>query len=125
MGIDSLPDVELHKLVQLKNEDGDEIGAELLAEKATMILNSDIWPSYLGTARYIALAKVPSTHPLASDTRTIAILPAWSKVIENIILQRLNSHLYGTDGVILKNQVGFRPAQGTEVQINRILQMFE
>jgi len=50
-------------------------------------MSKNLWPKYIGAARYnIPLSKTNSEFPRAEDIRTIAILPAWSKVMETAIL---------------------------------------
>ena len=123
-GIDGLNDNMLHSISQIgiKKE---LTGLKFIAEKIEEILNSVMWPSYLGTARFIPLSKINSPFPKADQIRTIAVLPAWSKIIELSILQKLNPHMYGMFGAIDKAQAGFKPGAGTEIQVNRLLQVFD
>ena len=46
----------------------------------------EVWPAYLGTARFVPLSKTDSAFPKPDDVRTIAVLPAISKLIEICIL---------------------------------------
>ena len=54
----------------------------------------EVWPAYLGTARFVPLSKTDSAFPKPDDVRTIAVLPAISKLIEICILQRLEPLAY-------------------------------
>ena len=46
-------------------------------------------PSYLNIARMIPLSKEATAYPEVGNIRTIAVLPAISKIWEKILLKRL------------------------------------
>lgn len=121
VGIDDLSDDILHKMSKLEIEQ--EGSMEFFRKKAEEIMNADHWPKYLGEARIVPLSKNNSAFPKADEIRTIAVLPAWSKVIENLILLEMSPKLYGLEGVIEESQAGFRPGCGTEIQINRLFSL--
>ena len=82
----------LHSIASLLDENGTDEGLSFLAKKAESLLNSNIWPKYIGTAKYIPLSKSMSAFPKSDEIRTIAVLPSWAKVIELKILAKLNSY---------------------------------
>jgi hypothetical protein len=41
------------------------------------------------------------------------VIPAVTKLLERVILNRMEPTLYGIDGLIPKEQQGFRPGAGT------------
>ena len=53
------------------------------------------------------------------------MIPAVTKLLERITLNRMESTLYGEDGLIPKEQQGFRPGAGTTDQLGRFLAMGE
>ena len=59
------------------------------------------------------------------NIRTIAILPAVTKLLETIVLEKLKPYLYGRDGMIAQEQQGFRPGAGTYVQLANFLKLVE
>lgn len=124
-GLDGLPDNSIHDIAKIKDENNKLVGLEVLRERLNELLRKSLWPHYLSTAKFIALSKTESAFPKSDELRTIAILPAWTKVIESVILERLNKQLYGPNGKIHRSQVGFRPGCGTEIQINKLLILWD
>ena len=57
--------------------------------------------------------------------RTIAVLPAFSKLVEISILQKLEPIVYNDPRIIDYAQTGFRPGCGTEVHLVRVLNAIE
>ena len=53
------------------------------------------------------------------------MIPAITKLLERIILNKMEPTLYGVDGLIPKEQQGFRPGAGTTDQLGRFLVMGE
>lgn len=94
-------------------------------------MNADYWPSYLFKARVVALSKNDKAYPTARNTRTISVLPAIAKLMERIILSRIEGRLFGetnalgikTEGTIHSSQFGFRPEKGTLDQLARYVAM--
>ena len=116
VGIDGLPDDTLHEISKVKPKGEQKLdGVKFIQDNLEETLNSTLWPRYLGTARVIPLSKTDSAFPLANEIRTISILPAWSKLLELVILGRLNKKLYSFLGTISDSQMGFRAGAGTEV----------
>jgi hypothetical protein len=73
----------------------------------------------------VALSKDGTSYPKANDIRTIGILPIYTKVIELIILQKLNPILYGPNGIVPTQQLGFRPGNGCYDQLSRFFSIME
>ena len=100
-------------------------GTEFLMDRLNLILGRTVWPSYLGMAKFVPLSKTESEFPAPNDVRTIAVLPAISKLVEICILGRLEPIVYGDPHIIDDAQTGFRPGSGTEVHLIRVLGAIE
>lgn len=72
-------------------------------------------------ARLVLLRKSPD-KPVTSPSsfRLLCMLDSVGKLLEMILLQRLNDHLIGTVG-LSPNQFGFRKGKSTEDALNKVL----
>ena len=125
LGIDCLPDNSLHAIAKLTGEEDGFDGTQFLQERINEIFQMRVWPAYLGTARFVPLSKTDSAFPVPDNVRTIAVLPAISKLIEICILQRLEPLAYRNIFLVDNAQSGFRPGSGTEVHLVRVLKALE
>ena len=125
LGVDCLPDNTLHQIAKLSFEKDQFDGTEFLRSRVNAIFARVNWPSYLGTAKFVPLSKTDSEYPAPNDVRTIAVLPAISKLIEICILGRLEAVAYSDNRIIDDAQSGFRPGSGTEVHLVRVLRAIE
>ena len=125
LGIDGLPDNTLHAIAKLTTEKEGFAGTEFLMERVNEVFARTVWPSYLGTAKFVPLSKTDSEYPAPNDVRTMAVLPAISKLLEICILGRLEAVVYRDTRIIDDAQSGFRPGSGTEVHLVRVLGAIE
>ena len=86
LGLDGLPDNTLHAVAALTEEEDGFAGLQFLTSRLNEVFASEVWPSYLGTAKFVPLSKTDSEFPAPNDVRTIAVLPAISKLLEICIL---------------------------------------
>ena len=86
---------------------------ELLRKKLERLINEPQWPRYLGRAKIIPLSKDESALLEKNNIRLISILPTVTKLIEQIILNKLNPILYGKNSKIHRIQMGFKPGTVT------------
>ena len=115
VGVDGLSDNTLHEVVKLTLKKDGIDGLNLITGKINSIFASRSWPKYIGTARFIPLSKTSEEYPSIEQVRTIAILPAISKLLELCIMGRLEPIVYSNANLIDNSQAGFRPGCGTEV----------
>lgn len=107
IGHDQLKDTHI-KLVLSQNE---EIRSKCQQQINTWLNQNNI-PIYLKKARVIALSKTASITPPVGEVRTIAILPAFSKLIERTIHNKLVQVLE-ENKLIHPNQRGFQNGAST------------
>ena len=62
---------------------------------------------------------------MIDNIQLITILPTTTKIVESIICELLMKTLHGENGKIHKAQQGFRPGAGTEINLARLLYLFE
>jgi hypothetical protein len=104
LSTDSMPDTLLH--LAAKNP----VLLAQLTSKLQHFMNADYWPRYLFTARLIPLSKNEKAYTSLDQVRTISVIPPTAKLIERIILNRIQEQLYNNDsGLISPDQLGFRP----------------
>jgi hypothetical protein len=75
----------------------------------------------LGKSRLLALNKVWPNIPKADEFRPIVILSPLYKFLELRFLPKLNHYLLNR---MAKNQTGFVPGLGTQVNISQIIKIF-
>ena len=68
----------------------DEVIAEKCRKQIESWINNHNTPSYLKHSRLIPLSKSNSQYPNVGDVRTIAVLPAFSKIHEKLLLVKLS-----------------------------------
>ena len=71
------------------------------------------------------LSKNGETSTTKKHVRILSVIPAVTKLIERVILSRMEESLYGPEGIIPHCQQGFRPGAGTSDQLARFLAMGE
>ena len=125
VGVDGLSDKTLHEVAKLTMQKDGVDGLNLITEKINTIFAARSWPKYIGTARFIPLSKNKDEYPSVDQIRTIAILPAISKLLELCVMGRLEPIVYKDKNIIDDSQAGFRPGCGTEVQLNRLIVAIE
>jgi hypothetical protein len=111
LGTDEMPDMILHDM--LKDTEEGTANLRWLTARMEALLNSDYWPQYLFSARPILLSKDGKTSTTKKNTRILSVIPAITKLLERITLNRMAPVLYGVDGIIPQDQQGFRPNAGT------------
>jgi len=93
-------------------------GFQLLMYIFNAILRLDYWPTSLKQAQIIMIPKLGKNPTDFSSFRPISLLPIISKVLENLILKRINkdknSHNWNPH-----HQFGFRQADSTVLQCHR------
>ena len=94
-----------------------------MAQALSTLIQGPYFPAYLTTARVVPLSKDGTPYPNLDNIRTIAVLPAVSKLLELHVLLKLEPIIYGADG-LHKAQQGFRPGAGTEINLARIIHLF-
>ena len=77
-------------------------------------------PSYLKCARIIALSKSNTSYPQIGEIRTIAILPAFSKLIERIINKQI-LEIVNTQNLLNESQRGFKSKISTLSNIRDLI----
>jgi len=83
------------------------------------ILRMDYWPTSLKRTQIIMIPK-PGKHPTdVSSYRPISLLPIISKVLEKLILKRINKDMNPQDWIPY-HQFGFRQVHSTVQQCHRI-----
>lgn len=70
-------------------------------------------PSSWKRADLVLFNKVDKDGSDASSYRPICLLPAWSKVLDKLVINRLDYHVQ-SQSFIHRNQFGFTPGKGTE-----------
>ena len=56
-------------------------------------INKSMIPKYVKTARIIALSKDGTPYPSYGQIRPIAVLPAISKLLEQVVLEKLQAEM--------------------------------
>jgi hypothetical protein len=74
-------------------------------------------------ATVIPIAKPGRDHSDPSNYRPISLPSTISKILEWVILKRLNAFISGHN-VLLNHQFGFKAAHSTSHQLNRVLRCF-
>ena len=121
---------EIHRLNTKKTPGVDLITATLLKElpkkgilKLMYIFNSILrngyWPKPLKIAQIIMIPKPGKNHTDVTSYRPISLLPIISKLLEKLILNRIN-HDANPNDWIPNHQFGFRQAHSTVQQCHRI-----
>ena len=112
-GVDNMPDTFFHGILEEDRKVGNMKNTRWLSEKVENVLNQQHWPQYLFSARPILLSKNGETSTTKKFVRILSVIPAITKLIERVILSRMEGKLYGPDGIIPHCQQGFRPGAGT------------
>jgi hypothetical protein len=90
----------------------------------TYIFNSCLklcyFPKEWRNATLIPIPKPGKDHSDPSNYRPISLLSSISKILERVILKRLNAFIFGHN-VLLNHQFGFRAAHSTSHQLNRVV----
>ena len=100
LGTDEMPDTIIHDMI--KDTDEGTANLKWLTDRMQTLLNSDYWPQYLFSARPILLSKDGKTSTTKKNTRILSVIPAVTKLLERITLNRMEPVLYGEDGLIPK-----------------------
>ena len=87
--MDNMGDHFLHDIVKKKNDTDDDTQLLSLTKKIQDQLNNDYWPSYLFKARLIPLSKDNKSYTTEDNVRTISVIPAITKLMERILLNRI------------------------------------
>ena len=124
-GVDDMPDTFFHEILKEDIANGNEANMKWLSDKIMGVMNQQHWPQYLFSARPILLSKNGETSTSKKNVRILSVIPAVTKLIERVILSRMEFRLYGNDGLIPHCQQGFRPGAGTSDQLARFLAMGE
>ena len=72
-----------------------------LTDKLQALINDSYWPKYLWTAKIVPLSKDNRAYTTTDQVRTISVIPVVAKLIERLILNRMEERLYGTTSGIL------------------------
>lgn len=99
----------------------DEMGVKVIHKICQKIWNTSIWPKDWTTSLYIPLHK-KGPKDVCENYRTIALLSHPSKIMLQIISERLKTYLLPE---IPEEQAGFMPGRGTREQILNIRQIIE
>ena len=83
-------------------------------------LSTGVVPDTLKIAKVIPIHKKGDEHTL-ENYRPISLLPAFSKILERIIYNRLYDHLL-QNKILAKEQFGFRPFYSTELALLHTLE---
>ena len=103
----------------LKNPSQKKLIVDKLHHSFNKWLQTESYPSYLNTARVIPLSKEATEFPTLGAIRTIAVLPAVSKVFEKVLLSRLQA-LIISKNLVHPAQAGFSANKSTETNIDRL-----
>ena len=96
-------------------------GIVMLTYIYNAILRLGYWPKCLKKAQIIMIGK-PGKDPIdVSSYRPISLLPVMSKLLERLLLRRINADLPPTNW-IPDHQFGFRQKHSTVQQVHRIMQ---
>ncbi|MFO0359348.1 MAG: RNA-directed DNA polymerase, partial [Flavobacteriales bacterium] len=104
---DFIPGKSYEQIKLLSEPDRDNF-YENLTRLLNTILKSDQMPEDLFTSRLLCLNKEATKAGNIESIRPIAVAGTFSKLIENVLLDRIQSHVYeNRTKCINKNQVGF------------------
>jgi hypothetical protein len=104
-------------------KDKDKLGiAEDIAKLINEILCDDILPEQILTSRLFCLNKEGSKPGNLDAIRPIAITSTLVKIIEKVILGRIEHHIYSKK-IIHRNQIGFMKGAGTDMNLMKIRHM--
>ena len=78
-------------------------------------LSTGTFPDKLKLAKVIPLFKKGNANTL-SNYRPVSILPCFSKILERLMFNRLNTFL-SKFNILYDNQYGFRPGHSTELAL--------
>ena len=78
-----MSDTLFHEIVKTSK------GVEFLRQKLETLINSQYWPKYLYTAKVIPLSKTDNAFVTQKNIRIISILPAITKLMESLILNKM------------------------------------
>lgn len=95
------------------------MGFLYLAFIVNSCLHLSHFPSPWKHAKVIGIRKPGKPAHSPSSYRPISLLSSLSKVLERVILHRLNNHIYNNN-IIPSQQHGFRPHHSTTTQLNRL-----
>lgn len=94
-------------------------GTVFLTKIVNSCLRFSYFPAAWKSATVIAIAKPNKDITDPGNYRPISLLNTLSKILERVILNRLNRHLE-TSGTIPKEQFGFKPGHSTTHQLVRV-----
>jgi hypothetical protein len=83
-------------------------------------LKLSYFPQIWKQAQVIAIHKPGKDSSLTSSYRPISLLSSLSKILERVILKRINDHL-SDNNILPTEQYGFRQKRSTTHQLNRIV----
>ena len=89
-----------------------DIVAPMLAHIANCSLNAGIFPNHLKKARVIPVYKEKGEKSLYTNYRPISLLPAFSKILEKLVYNKIFYFLVRYD-ILFKSQYGFRKGHNT------------
>ena len=99
-GVDDMPDTFFHGILADDRKAGNDDNMKWLSKKIENVLNKKHWPQYLFSARPIMLSKNGETSTTKKFVRILSVIPAVTKLIERVILSRMEHKLYGSEGII-------------------------
>jgi hypothetical protein len=102
----------------MKDKDRHEI-AENIAEVINEILKEDTLPEKLFTARLFCLNKEGSKPGSVETIRPIAIESTLIKIVEKVLLNRIEGHIYSRK-LIHVNQTGFVKGAGADMNVVKL-----
>ena len=88
------------------------------------LIDEATWPEYLTTARVVPISKTDSAFPPVGSIRTVAVLPAVTKLMELLVMEELKKGARDSR-LIAKEQQGFRKGVSTGLQVARLIGLME
>ena len=102
-----------------KNPSDYKFLCERLAELLNGLLKEQVMNQDIITARLICLNKNGEENGKLDAIRPIAVASILIKLIEAVLLRDISQKVY-SEGLIHKNQIGFRPKCGTDLNLMRL-----
>ena len=84
-----MPDYFYHRILSDRKKTGDDTQLLQFTKKIRDLVNNDYWPSYLFKARLIPLSKNNMSYTTKDNVRTISVIPAITKIIERLLLNKV------------------------------------
>ena len=82
------------------------------------------WPRDFSSARVFLISKIESAFPKANETRVISLLNCLYKIVELIVLEKLNEEIE-QKGLLNKAQTGFVKGLSCSYNLARLTDIFE